>query len=111
MGQVWQQLGFADFSLLFGYGLALVFECVTLVRVIKGSKHRFVITILVMLIAANLAVLAEEIVFINEVKLDNFSSKTSEIYFGLDATGLLLFNIAHWMFAYKYFKMSRQKSF
>ena len=65
MGRVWDQLSFKDFCRLFGCGLALAIELATLLRVIRGSKHRFVIKILATLIAGNLAYLSQETVFIN----------------------------------------------
>ena len=63
-----------------------------------------------MLMLANLAFLANEIVFMNELKTE-VTNKKKEIFYGLRAFGLLLFNVSHWMFAYKYFKMSRQIPF
>ena len=65
---VWAQLGLYDFCLLFGSGLVLVIESATLVRVIRGSRHKFVIKILAILILANLTYLAEETVKMNELK-------------------------------------------
>ena len=65
-----------------------------------------------MLMLANLAILATEIVFINLLKTNELDSpKKNEIGYGFNAVGYLLFNLAHWMFAYKYFKMSRQLPF
>ena len=49
---IWEELGFVDFCVLFGFGLALMIESATLVRVIRGSRHKFVIKILVILILA-----------------------------------------------------------
>ena len=54
---------------VFGCGLALVIEFVTLVWVIKGSRHRFTIRILLMLILANLALFANETMNINMLKM------------------------------------------
>ena len=108
MGSVWNQLDFDDLTALFGCGLALVILSVTLVRVIKGSKHRFVIRILLMLMLANLALLADEIVYINILKTEGSpSSKKLEIAAGFGGLGALLFNVGHWMFSQKYFKMAR----
>ena len=111
MGTARKRFDITDFSLMFGCGFSLIIECLTLVRVLKGSKHRFVITILVMLIGANLAYIANEFVFIDMLKTNDYSDDKLEICFGFLATGLLLFNVSHWMFAYKYFKMSRQIPF
>ena len=44
-------------------------------------------------------------------KTEDYSDKKLEILYGFRATGLLLFNVAHWMFAYKYFYMARQVPF
>ena len=111
MGNViWGQLTFFDFCALFGCGLTLVIESATLVRVIRGSRHTFVIKILAILIAANLANLAEETVWINTLKTGS-STKEKEIWGGLLAAGMLLGNVGHWMFAHKYFSMSHQASF
>jgi hypothetical protein len=65
---VWAQLGLYDFCLLFGTGFVLLIEFATLVRVIRGSRHKFVIKILAILILANLTYLAEETVNMNELK-------------------------------------------
>ena len=45
------------------------------------------------------------------LKTEDYSTKKIEILFGLNATALLLFNVSHWMFAFKYFSMSRQTTF
>ena len=60
-----------------------------------------------MLFGANLAKLIVEAVTINTYKTDN-SAKKAEIYEGFNSTAYLLFNVAHWMFASKYFTMARQ---
>ena len=98
-------------SVLFGCGLAFLVQFVTLVRVIKGSKHTFVIRILVMLMLANLAFLADETIWINELKTSNFSGKKDAIDVTCYASGLFLFNVAHWMFAQRYFEIARQVPF
>ena len=108
MGNTESVLIFGDYIFYFGCGIALVIESATLLRVLRGSKHRFVIKILSMLVGYNLAYLARETVYINMVKTVYFSAKKLEILFCLDATALLLFNVSHWMFAFKYFSMSRQ---
>ena len=64
-----------------------------------------------MLMLANIAFLSDEIVYINLLKTDDYTDEKLEIYYGLQAVGLLLFNISHWMFAYKYFFMARQVPF
>ena len=64
-----------------------------------------------MLVGYNLANLGQETMYINMVKTEDYSAKKLEIYFGLDATALLLFNVSHWMFAFKYFQMSRLKPY
>ena len=86
-------------------------ECVTLVRVIRGSKHEFVIKILKMLIGANLCYYAEEIVLMNMIKTEVYSNKKVATYYSIDAAAFFLFNVAHWMFAHKYFSMARQTPF
>ena len=112
MGSVWNELDFSSLTTLFGSGLALMILSVTLVRVIKGSKHRFVITILSMLMLANLDFLGNEIMYINILKTEaSPSSKKYEIVGGIEAFGMLLFNVGHWMFSQKYFKMARQVPF
>ena len=42
------------------------------------------------------------------LKTEDYSAKKLCIFFGLDAISYLLFNVSHWMFAFKYFSMSRQ---
>ena len=68
------------------------------------------ITIVTMLMLANLAFLASEIVFMNELKTEKTDEKM-EVFYGLRAVGLLLINVSYWMFAYKYFFMARQLPF
>ena len=53
----------SDFGVLFGCSIALLAEIVTLVKVLVGSRHSFVITILAMLIAANVLFLVDEVVY------------------------------------------------
>ena len=69
----------------------------TLVRVLKGSKHRFVIKILAMLLGYNLAKLASETVYVNMYNT-SFTDKKWEIYDGFLNTSYFLFNVSHWMF-------------
>ena len=64
-----------------------------------------------MLMLANLAFLSDEITSLNMLKTNDYSVKKLEIYYCLRAVGLLLTNVAHWMFAYKYFFMARQLPF
>ena len=107
MGNViWGQLYFYDFCELFGSGLTLVVESATLVRVIRGSRHTFVVKILAILILANIANLAQE-----AVKMTEITPKKQEIGLGFLATGYFLFNIGHWMVAEKYFSMARAAPF
>ena len=61
-----------------------------------------------MLIGANLSTIAPEVIWINMLKTENFSTEKQEILNVCYATGFLLFNVSHWMFAHKYFSMSRQ---
>ena len=103
----WKQLGLLDSSYLIGCLVALLIELITLVRVILGSRHKFVLTILAILIGANLAYLAKEITYINMINT-GFPIKKYVILFSFGAFELLLFNVGHWMFAHKYFTMSRQ---
>ena len=108
---IWQQLDFSDLSLLFGCGLSLVIESATMVRVIRGSRHTFVVKILAILILANMASLASEAVNMNELKAGEFTDTKDEIFVCFNATGLLLFNVGHWMFAEKYFSMACEAPF
>ena len=101
----------SDFSILVGSGLTLVVESVTLFRVVRGSKHRFVIKILVMLIGYNLAAIAQESISINTVRHFDFTMKKYLIYYSFESLGMALCNMAHWMFAHKYFKISRQTEY
>ena len=65
----------SDFGVLFGCSAALAIELVTLMRVLRGSRHRFVIKILATLIGGNLARLAGQGVYINMLKTEDFSTK------------------------------------
>ena len=58
-----------------------------------------------------MAYLAQETEYMNIVKTQEFTDKKTEIYFGFGATGLLLFNVSHWMFAEKYFSMACKAPF
>ena len=75
MGKIWHQLDITDFANLFGGSMALLIEIVTLLRVLRGSRHRFVIKILATLIGGNLATLAAETVYMNMLKTEDFSTK------------------------------------
>ncbi len=63
-----------------------------------------------MLISYNLTQLAGETIWINMLKT-HFTDKKWEIANGINALGYLLFNVSHWMFAFKYYSMSRQSSY
>ena len=75
MGNIWHKFDMSDFCLLFGCSMAITVEIVTLMRVLYGSRHRFVIKILATLIGGNLARLASEVVWINMLKTEYFSNK------------------------------------
>ena len=75
MGKIWHQLDITDFANLFGCSIALAIEIVTLLRVLFGSRHRFVIKILATLIGGNLARLTSEGVWINMLRTEDFSTK------------------------------------
>ena len=95
-----------NICLWYAPGVAMLFECVTLVRVICLSRNIFAITILILLIAGNVVIIAAGFV---PLKIrPRKVRKIAEICSGLQATTYLLFNVAHWMFAHKYFSMSRQ---
>jgi hypothetical protein len=78
MGNTWTELNFDDYSYLFACGLTAVIQFATLVRVIQGSKYKFVIKILAILIGYNLTQLAEEITYVNMIKT-HFTDKKWEI--------------------------------
>ena len=59
-----------------------------------------------MLIGYNLTQLASETVNLNMVNT-SFTDKKLEIYDVFSATGYLLFNVSHWMFAFRYYTMAR----
>jgi hypothetical protein len=42
---------------------------------------------------------------------NDFSDKKYEIVDGFNSSGFILFNVSHWMFAFKYYSMSRQSSY
>ena len=65
MGSLFAEKALEDYSILIGNGLIILIQSATLVRVQKGSRHRFVIKILAMLICYNLAMLANEIVYLD----------------------------------------------
>ena len=47
----------------------------------------------------------------NELKTGEFTNKKTKIFDGFMASGLLLFNVGHWMFAEKYFSMACEAPF
>ena len=51
-----------DLSIWIGCGSALVIKITTLLRVLSGSSHKFVVKILTILIGSNIATLAAETV-------------------------------------------------
>ena len=57
-----------------------------------------------MLIGANLCYYAEEIVLMNMIETEVYSNKKVATYYSIDAAAFFLFNVAHWMFAHKYFQ-------
>jgi hypothetical protein len=62
-----------------------------------------------MLCGFNLAKLVEETIWRNMEKTrDSLSLKKWEAMYGFSSTGYLLFNVSHWMFAFKYYIMSKQ---
>ena len=108
MGKVTrEQLSFADYSKLIGCLLVLLIESATLVRVIWGSRNKLIIKILAILIGANLANCVNEITYINGLN-HGFTYIQADIVYGSEAVGYLLFNVGHWIFANKYFSLSRQ---
>ena len=68
MGNIWILLDMSDFGVLFGCSATLALELVTLLRVLRGSRHRFVIKILATLIGGNLAKLGSEGYYMNMLK-------------------------------------------
>ena len=109
MGNTWStKVDFNEKSILLGCGIILVFEGETLVRVLKGTKHRFVVKILCMLIGYNLCSIAEKCMYISMNKKEVYPLDMLKITISLSSLGLLLFGVSHWMFAFKYFSMSRQ---
>jgi hypothetical protein len=61
-----------------------------------------------MLIGYNLCSIAEKSVYVNMDKTGVYPYNKLKIAISLSSLGLLLFGVSHWMFAFKYFSMSRQ---
>ena len=108
MGSSESLLDVADYCKLAGYGLTLAVQLATLARVLAGSRHKFVIKMLGMLITANVALISDQLVWLNMVKTFDYSNKKITIAYGFTSLGLLLFGVSHWMFAFKYYSMSRK---
>jgi hypothetical protein len=87
MGITWTELNFDDYSYLFAPGLTAVIQSVTLVRVIQGSKHKFIIKILALLIGYNLFELAGEAIIINMFN-KNFSDKNGKFWMVFSLQGI-----------------------
>ena len=45
------------------------------------------------------------------MQITDLSDEKWEIFDVFNALGFLLFNVSHWMFAFKYYSMSRQSSY
>ena len=54
-----------DYIRIVGGGIPLVIEAATLIRTFRGSKHRFAMRILVMLMLTNMATIAEDVIYLN----------------------------------------------
>ena len=102
--------------------IPLAVECTTLVRVLRGSKHRFAIMILVMLIGFNLTNICTEVIHLDlKIKFESPNALYQHCFDNPDSCpvrefqtsviftciGILLFDVAHWLFAHKYFSLSR----
>ena len=88
--------------------LLFIIYGITLIKVVTGSRYLWLIQLIAMLIVYNLTSLAASLVF---YLLGNnaISDGSAWIYLGI-VGGLnnLCFNIAHWMFAFSYYQISRR---
>ena len=66
----WKKMTFFNQCQIISCPLALLIELIALVRVIRGSRHKFVMEILAILIAANLALFAEVFTVINAINTE-----------------------------------------
>ncbi len=79
MGSSESHLDIADYCKLLGYVSAFVVQSVTLVRVLVGSKHRFLIKILGMLIAGNIALISDKVIFIIMLQSSDYSKINKQL--------------------------------
>ena len=123
MGNLWHrfwwsdsyfELTWFDYVRIFGSLVPLTIQAATLVRVLRGSKHRFAIKILGILIGYNITNFGTEVMY-RDINYNAYHGYLHQREFlisvGINCTGYILFNVSHWMFAFKYFSLSRQIPF
>ena len=65
MGKELSLAGYDDWIRLIGSAIPLAIQSATLVRVVRGSQHKFAIRILAMLIGYNLTNIVIDILYLN----------------------------------------------
>lgn len=101
--------------------LLLIMYVTTLVRVCRGRKFSFVVKLILLLMFSNIAMISASIsnyeVLLKE-KTNDETEKTNDettLYLWIAsisfATRDATFNVAHWMFAFEYYSISRYMPF
>lgn len=88
----------------------LVMYTATLIRVCRGRKFSFVVKLIILMMFSNIALISGSVSNYEESLKEKASIETTlfmwtaAVSFGVrDAT----FNVAHWMFAFEYYSISR----
>lgn len=92
--------------IVFGTSLfSIIFSVAAIIRVCTGTKNSFLIKLLLLLVLSNMAYNVSNFLFYYQVELDTFGwNQYVCIYVYNILAGIrdLCFNVAHWMYAYKY---------
>ena len=98
----------------------LVVYTLTLIRVMRGSKFKLVVKLIVLLMLYNVGVIAHQ--WLLKVILDMIKTKSYLHHHSIfmevltfEALSIILeivcFNVSHWMYAFQYHKIVRQAPF
>ena len=104
-----KQLYYDGSQIVFAVAL-LAMSTATLIRVCRGRKFTFVVKLIVLLMLSSVAVISGSISNYEEFEAAQLATNTT---FWLWMSGLSYavhdasFNVAHWMFAFEYYSISR----
>ena len=90
-------------------GLLIMLYGATLVKACRGSKYKFVVKLLILLILSNVALILNYLSYYWWFQTD-FSNRAIVWISLLSISGFLLiacFNLSYWMFAFEYYSIAR----